>query len=42
MKRLQLFLHVYGGNLWKCNRDYWGWISIRTAWEVSGIVHRKG
>lgn len=38
MKRLRCFAVIYCGNLYACNRRYWGWISIRTSWEASGIL----
>lgn len=41
MKRLRYFWHLYVGNLYPCNRRYWGWISIRTAWEVSSHLAKN-
>ena len=40
MKRLRYFWIIYTGNLYACNRRYWGWISIRTAWEAAGAPAR--
>jgi hypothetical protein len=25
----------WGGNFKKCNRDYWGWVSMKTAWQAA-------
>lgn len=38
LKRLRYFATIYGGNLYPCNRRYWGWIAVRTAWEAAGIL----
>lgn len=41
MKRLRYFWHLYFGNLYPSTRRYWGWISIRTAWEVAGNLAKS-
>lgn len=40
MTRIRLTFLIYTGNLWRCNRDYWGWIKLRTAWQAAGCFRR--
>lgn len=35
MRRLRWFWVIYTGNLYACNRRYFGWISMRTAWQAA-------
>lgn len=35
MRRLRWFWVFYTGNLYACNRRYFGWISMRTAWQAA-------
>lgn len=25
----------WAGNLYRCNRAYWGWVSLATAWRAA-------
>lgn len=38
MRRIRWFWIFYTGNLYACNRRYWGWISMRTAWEAAASL----
>ena len=39
MKRLRYFWIIYFGNVHPSNLRYWGWISMRTAWEAAGKLN---
>ena len=36
IRRVRWTWVLWFGNVWKCNREYWGWIKMKTAWEVAG------
>ena len=35
LRRLKWTWILYTGNLHACNRRYWGWIKLTTAWAAS-------
>ena len=42
LKRIKYTRIFWFGNLRKCNRDYWGWISMATAWEAAKCLETIG
>jgi len=35
LRRIRYTWIIWSGNVHKCNRDYWGWVRLKTAWEAA-------